>query len=115
MRFKGYQWNEADEPILQYQLKEGSLTDYIRPGDTGRSMQRTLSIAGLSSPAWLLLARSSSILNLGEGSFGIAGPRYMLTGDPELLSQAVVRRAGSFQELVLPITQDQTLSYSITW
>lgn len=108
-QLKGYRFDEARRPILNYSFGRVTVEDYPRAVKTGKdvSLERTLSLAVTSGDLadlknlWLRAATANKIEAGADGWFTMDGSwKLRITGSPKA---PLVRPAGNRFELLVPI------------
>jgi Domain of Unknown Function (DUF1080)/PA14 domain len=108
-RQKGYEINDAGQPIFKYQLAGLHFKDQLKPDAEGKYLQREITIEGGDIPAQLQcrLATGKQISKINEELYMIDQNYYIkATG-------ATIRSLDGTQELILPATAK--ISYALIW
>ncbi|MFT3701109.1 MAG: DUF1080 domain-containing protein [Agriterribacter sp.] len=112
MHNKGYTLDAARSPTFRYTLNDMNVTDKVTvPDATGLS--RTITVANAPANAYIRVAVSKK-LNAVTKTMYVAGDKaYYINIDEKL--KAFIRQAGDNQELLVPITKNDPITYSLTW
>ena len=119
-RYKGYELSEDGLPIYLYETDLARIKDKIRPDTAQYSLARQIEVDFNSTPTQLycFLAEGATIDSLPDGSYAIDDKKYYITPVSSGKSRPIIRKDGSRQQLLLPLTADTsplTIDYKITW
>lgn len=113
---KGYQIGAGGRPVFLFQYGALTIKDQLRPSESGKQLERTLTISGTESQSntWVRLASGDVIEQLENGLYRIDGNYYLdfPTGDLK------IRTSGNQQELLVPVLTNSSqtlLTYSLLW
>lgn len=116
LSIKGYELNAQKRPTFLYLYNGSAVSDYIEPGNGFRSLQRTISITGAhQTNLWLRLASGKSIRSVGKGRYIIGDMQYYLELLPSKKIKTEIRHINGISELLVPVTEDTNLTYTINW
>ena len=113
IQFAGYELGENGAPTFLFEAGSGTIKDQISPSSTERKLTRSITAEGNIGKTWVLLASGSDIQQLPNGSYAINDHSYYLeTGDG---TKPVIRSNDGQQELVLSLSDNQSINYSLIW
>ncbi|MEM8891031.1 MAG: PA14 domain-containing protein [Bacteroidota bacterium] len=114
LKFKGYNISESGAPIFRYALAGGEIQDHLVPAESGRSLQRSISLsASEESKAYVLLAKGMEIHEGPNGLYGVDDFNYYLEVDGG--AKPEIRQTTHGQELIMALSPNSTISYSLIW
>ncbi|MEM6805274.1 MAG: PA14 domain-containing protein, partial [Bacteroidota bacterium] len=113
IKFKGYDIDEGGEPVFRYTAGKGEIKDQLKRGASGRSLERTIRADGeISNKAYVLLAKGEHIHQREDGMYGLDDFNYYLDlGD----AKAQIRQTTHGQELLMPLSPNSSITYTLTW
>ena len=112
MHNKGYTLDENRFPSFKYVLNNNEVTDKISVNDAS-GITRTLSVATPTADLYCRVASAKQIVRLGKEMYVIDGKTYYITVSEKL--KPVIRQHAGLQELLIPVTSSNPVTYSITW
>lgn len=114
LKFKGYNISESGEPVFRYALGGGEIQDQLLPAASGRSLKRSISLSDSDeSKAYVLLAKGMEIHEGPNGLYGVDDFNYYLAVDGN--AKPEIRQTTHGQELIMALSPNSTISYSLTW
>lgn len=116
LTIKGYDLDSRKRPVFSYLLNDIALTDKITPieGDS-RTLERIISITNVNQPnVWLRVATGKEIRDIGKGRYVVNDMQYYLQM-PQKGIQTRIRTLNGISELLVSVTKDMDLSYSVYW
>lgn len=111
IQFDGYELTDDGAPTFLYSVGSGSIADQILPSNTERKLTRNITASNLPPGVWLLLASGDDIQQLPDGSYAINGQSYYL----ESSAKAMIRSNAWQQELLISLSDNPTINYSLIW
>lgn len=110
----GYELTDNGEPIFLFEIGGATIKDHISATASERKLSRTISVEGeLPANIWLLLASGEDIKRLPNGAYAINDMAYYLEtgGGPD----PSIRGTEGHQELILSLTDNPSINYSLIW
>lgn len=98
---KGYSLDEQGWPTFEYKMGQATLEDRYQSNSDG--LLRTASISDNDAPIYQLIASGSDIEHLGNGSYAVQGPGYLVQITECKNCELLLRQTASGQELVASI------------
>lgn len=114
LKFKGYNISENGGPVFRYALAGGEIQDQILPSTSGRSLKRSISLNDSEeNKAYILLAKGMEIHEGPNGLYGVDNFNYYLAVEGN--AKPEIRQTTHGQELIMALSPNSTISYSLTW
>lgn len=114
--FQRYEINSEGEPTFIYTIGSLRVEDHFTPDETSNTLTRGITIDGLESDVWVLLAESDSVVEVESGLFAIDDQRMYVDVPAEVAAQ--IRDVGGSKQLVVPLSGgagSDTVQYSLIW
>lgn len=112
MHSKGYTLDESRFPSFKYELNNIAVTDKVSVPDAS-GLTRTITVAAPASNLYCRVISARQIQKSGKELFVIDDKSYYVSISEKL--KPVIRQIGNLQELLIPVTTANPVTYSITW
>ena len=112
MHNKGYILDENRFPTFRYELNNIKVTDKISVPDAS-GVTRTLNVAAVVPNLYCRVISAKQIDRLEKETYIIDGKSYYVNVSDKL--KPVIRQSNGLQELLIPVTSTNPVTYSITW
>jgi hypothetical protein len=109
----GYTLDKQRNPSFEYETAGYHVWDKISLGNEGRSLLRELDITNAPANLYCRIANGSAINSLGKGWYVVGDKSYYIQVDEKL--KPVIRNTSKGAELIVPVTGNKLLSYSLIW
>lgn len=114
IQYKGYDIASNGAPIFRYKIGESEITDHISTEASSRHINRKLSLEGQAKSAYVLLAKGKEIHEGASGVYGVDASNYYLEVN-DSAEKPFIRNTAYGQELLLPLSPNSSISYTLTW
>lgn len=115
INYRGYDISPNGEPMFKYGVGDGELTDHITTLEGARSLARKLSLEGnAGEDAYVLLAKGDKIHQGPDEMYGVDAFNYYLKMD-QTDSKPFIRDVADGQELLISLSPNSSISYTLTW
>lgn len=112
MHNKGYILDENRFPTFKYTLNNITVTDKIAAYDAS-GLTRTITVAAPAAGLYCRVVSAKQISRSGKETYLIDGKSYYINISDKL--KPVIRQSNDMQELLIPVTSANPVTYSITW
>lgn len=110
----GYELNDKGEAVFVFHIGEATIRDHLSPASSERELTRSITVEGkLPSNVWMLLASGTDITKLPNGTYGINDLSYYL--ETSNGAKATLRDNGGQKELLLSLSDNSSINYSLIW
>lgn len=111
----GYRFDANDLPLFLYRINGNEVTHNLMPSNSGRSLQRTITVDGVTS-LWHKIAEGESIEKLPDGTFIVNEESYFIDFDKNSGLEPMIRNSNGLNELLVKIPEGkQKIEYEIIW
>lgn len=110
---KGYTLDHDRTPTFTYTTSGMNVLDRIHALPDGTGIERTITCSNASANSYARILTAKSIEKLSETMFAVDDRSYYVQIPAK--SKAELRNAGSGQEIIVKLTPDQAVTYSIIW
>ncbi|MDJ1480760.1 DUF1080 domain-containing protein [Cytophagaceae bacterium YF14B1] len=114
-RGRGYELDATGLPTFKYSIYGTEVEDMTRPEDGGKRLTRTLKVSGSATNLYCRIAEGKDIVAQPDGSYLIDDKSYFIKLTNPAGVKPVVRTVNNRQELLMPVTTGNQISYSIIW
>ena len=112
MHNKGYTLDEYRFPSFKYELNNIAVTDKLSVPDAS-GITRTITVDTPVSNLYCRVISAKKIEKLDKEMYAIDDKSYYIKISPKL--KPVIRQMSGLQELLIPLTSANPVTYSITW
>lgn len=112
-----YRLDSKGYPIFEHEIQGLTIADIIRPESNYSGLKRELKvIAGTATTlTYARIAAGKRIVTLADGSYRIEGPELYIIPTWDKNVKATVRNTTDGQELLVPISNTTSVTYSLNW
>lgn len=110
---EGYTLDKQRNPSFEYETGGYHVWDKIAVGNDTRSLVRELTVTNVPANLYSRIAKASSISSLGKGLYVIGDKSYYIQIDEKL--KPSVRNTAGGVELIVPVSENKTITYSLIW
>ena len=90
-----------------------NVADSIAELGNGEGFIRTLTVSGAPANTYCRIAAGSNIDAISTGLYAVAGKSYYVEVNKK--DKPLLRKTATGQELILPVVNNEPISYSIIW
>ncbi len=109
----GYTLDKQRNPTFEYEIKGYHVADKLCPGADTKSLTRELNVTNAPKNLYCRLAAATKITDAGKGLYVIGDKEYYIKLDEKL--KPTIRYSQNRQELLLPVEDKKTITYSLIW
>ena len=113
LKNQGYTLDKERNPTFEYEVAGYHVADKVAVADADKSIARQITVTKAPASLYLRLARATAISPAGNGMFIIGDNGYYVQTDEKL--KPFVRYSKNGSELLVPVTSDKQINYSIIW
>lgn len=114
LKLRGYDINEAEEPIFKYQVDAATVFDHYQPSADGQELVRTIRAENAPENLYTRIAVADYVEAVGNGYYSVGGKYYLRLQSPA--EEPLIRRGEEQTELLFPLTASANeVKYSILW
>ncbi len=112
-KLKGYDINDKDEPVFRYMVDKAMVLDHYQSSGDGQELVRTIQAEKDEDHLFTRIAADEYISEVGNGYYSVGGNYYLrlLNTDEE----PVIRKSQGITEMLMPLSSNQPVKYSILW
>ncbi len=109
----GYTLDKQRNPSFEYETGGYHVWDKISFGNEGRRLIRQINVTNAPANLYCRIANASVINAIGKGLYVIGDKTYYIQIDEKL--NPSVRQMPRGAELIVPVTENKQISYSLIW
>ncbi|PJJ79997.1 family 16 glycoside hydrolase [Mucilaginibacter auburnensis] len=113
LKNQGYTLDKQRNPTFEYEVAGYHVADKLAVGNADKSIARQITVTKAPANLYLRIARGTAITPAGNGLFVIGDKGYYVQTDEKF--KPFVRYSKSGSELLVPVTSDKPVNYSIIW
>lgn len=113
LQHHGYTLDKKRNPVFSYTIQNMNIVDSIAELGNGEGLIRTLTAAGAPVNAYYRIAAGSQIDVISPGLYAVAGKSYYVEVNKKY--KPLLRKTPTGQELILPVVNNEQITYSIIW
>jgi hypothetical protein len=113
LRTLGYTLDKQRNPAFEYETGGYHVWDKVIVGDENRSLTRQLNVTNAPPALYCRIARASAINSIGKGLYVAGDKSYYVQIDEKW--KPFTRNTPNGVELLVPISTNKQLSYSLIW
>lgn len=109
----GYTLDKQRNPSFEYETGAYHVWDKISFSNEGRSLIRQINVTNAPANLYCRIANASAVNAIGKGLYVIGDKTYYIQLDEKL--NPFIRQTPRGAELVVPVTENKQVSYSMIW
>jgi hypothetical protein len=109
----GYTLDKQRNPTFEYEMGGYHVTDKVAAGNADKSILRQITVTNAPANLYSRIARGASITAAGNGLFIIGDKGYYVQIDEKL--KPWIRYSKNGSELLVPVTANTPVTYSLIW